>query len=295
MFDFDRGIDVIVRFHDYSKLRELEKAIFSLIAQNYRPLNIHVCLQRFSVEDIVKLKERLAPFFAIENSPHLEVHNFEYEHPLDARSSLVNLGIAHARSRFLAFLDYDDILYPEAYDFLINRLISSNVGIAFGGIQLAMIDKYSEFDFVKEKSQPFIGLNLLDFMAENFCPIHSFVVDRTKVIDGLLFFDTNMNRNEDYDFLLRVTAEVVSDFSLVKTFMGEYFLKSDGSNTILTISATSSQSVIEWKRAENFIEARRNITRVSPAVQRSLGISSPVEGLTIRGLLDAKSLLLKPN
>jgi hypothetical protein len=146
-----------------------------------------VCLQRFSVEDIVKLKERLAPFFAIENSPHLEVHNFEYEHPLDARSSLVNLGIAHARSRFLAFLDYDDILYPEAYDFLINRLISSNVGIAFGGIQLAMIDKYSEFDFVKEKSQPFIGLNLLDLWQKIFARFTALLLIGPKLLMDYCF------------------------------------------------------------------------------------------------------------
>ena len=117
------------------------------------------------------------------------------------------------------------------------------------------------------------------------CPIHSFVIDRTRVPSHLLQFDPMLSRDEDYDFLLRVCSQAVADFSLSDTVIGEYLLKNDGSNTILTESARSDTAVSAWEAAESFIEARRRTLLVSRAVQGSLGIDPVVPGMTIHQLL----------
>lgn len=50
------------------------------------------------------------------------------------------------------------------------------------------------------------GDGLLALLRQNFCPIHSFVLDRSKVDPEDLYFDQTMWRDEDYDFLIRICA-----------------------------------------------------------------------------------------
>jgi hypothetical protein len=101
-----------------------------------------------------------------------------------------------------------------------------------------------------------------------------------------LFFETKMVMQEDYDWLLRVCALYESDFTLVNTRIGDYYYKTDGSNTV----PNSGQVEPEAKNAHDAlmatVEARRRITILSEAVQRSLGISDPNEMATVRDVID---------
>lgn len=282
--DSQNCLDVIVRFHDIQRLCELERAIFSLIAQSYRPLHIYLALQRFEPESIERLRAKIDLLLKIGGDVRFSVLNWTGAEPVDARSILANLGIQSAKGRFVAFLDYDDVLYPEAYALLIGRLRATDAAIAFGGICVKVCNVYAAFTYVKEKQFPFAGSGLIDLFRKNFCPIHSFVIDRTRVPSQLLFLDPLLNRNEDYDLLLRLCAQCHSDFSLIKTIIGDYYLKSDGSNTIKTQSSTTRQSIKAWERAESFMEARRGTTPISTAVLRRLDLHG-AEPMTVRDLL----------
>jgi hypothetical protein len=229
----------------------------------------------------------LRPLLQIDGAPELVILNWDDPEPPDGRSGLINHAIRHARGRYLAFLDYDDVLYPEAYELLIERLRSTAVAIAFGGIYISEVDVYEAFLRIRRKSFPFNGINLFDLFTQNFCPVHSFVLDRSKISPQQLFFEPLMNRNEDYDFLIRICAQYPSDFSLVKTYIGTYYHKNDGSNTILTESASTPHHYSAWQNAESFVEARRRTTPVSAEVQRMLGLPL-VTDLTVRGLLDQR-------
>jgi glycosyltransferase involved in cell wall biosynthesis len=281
-------LDVIVRFHDVRRLHELDRAIFSLVSQDYRPLYIILVLQRFTQEEIAVTRKTLAPLEGFENARQIKVLNWNENEPPDGRSALINLGIKNANGRYIAFLDYDDVLYPEAYELLIGRLRTTQAAIAFGGICANRIEAFDAYCYVKNKTFPFIGNNVLDLFRRNFCPIHSFVIDTTKIAREDLFFDPMISRAEDYDFLIRLCVKYASDFELSTTYIGAYYLKNDGSNTILTETATTAERVAAWEDAESFLEGRRRVTPVSAAVQRALGLD-PVQGLTVRRLLDRNS------
>lgn len=283
------SLDVVVRFHDPGRLRELDRCIFSLVGQTYRPLNILLAVQRFTPEAVEATHAALAPLLGIEGAPSFSVLNWPHPEPPDARSALANMGIQAGRGRYLAFLDYDDVLYPEAYELLISRLRKTEAGIAFGGICVKRADVYESFLYMTGKEYPFKGRGVIDLFQQNFCPIHSFVIDRTRVDPQLLFFEPLMNRNEDYDLILRICAQTASDFGLMDTIIGEYALKNDGSNTILTESADTQAARQAWEGAELFMEGRRRTTPVSLAVQRALGVSDAVPGLTVAALLRGKN------
>ena len=278
-------IDVVIRFHDARRLAELERAVFSLVMQRYRPINIVLVTQRFTEEAIEETRDYLSAVLSINDAPSLQIVNFSEPEPKDARSILINVGIQHGAGRYLAFLDYDDCLYPEAYELLVSRVRDTDAAIAFGGIGLHYLDMFPAFSHRTGGAFPFKGHGLFDLFEDNFCPIHSFVVDRTKLPTHELFFEPYMCRAEDYDFLLRVCARHLADFTHCRTIIGAYSLKNDGSNTTLTESAATESTRRSWDDASAFVEGRRRTMPLAAVVQRSLGLQ-PDPNLTIRGLLD---------
>ena len=281
----DGALDVVVRFHNIQRLHELERGVFSLIGQRYRPLHIYLTMQRFTADMVEQVRARLAPLLAIDKTIGMTLLNWQNSEPVDARSPLINLGLRSAQGRYVAFLDYDDTIYPEAYELLVTQLNTSKTAIAFAGICVKVVDDYSKYWLVREKKFPFNGKNVLDLFRENFCPIHSFVIDRSIIPDQMLFFEPLMNRNEDYDFLIRLCSQYSSNFSLMDKIIGDYYVKTDGSNTINTEWVRIEDGPAAWDRAEAFIEQRRCITPVSADVQQALGLAFQ-PNLTVRELLD---------
>jgi hypothetical protein len=273
----DMRIDIVVRLHAPNRLRELDRCLFSLFSQSHRPLQVHLALQRFSAEEVSIVQEKLAPLLQLQPPIGIAILNWQ-EGPPDARSVLINLGIEAAQGRYLAFLDYDGVLYPEAYDLLIENLRATGAAIAFGGICVKEIAISEVYDYTCQKRFPFSGDSLVDLFRDNFCPIHSFVIDRSMVSRQDLFFEPAMTRAGDYDFLIRLCAKYPSDFSMVKTIIGDYYYRDDGSNSIMMQSTRALDT-------EAFLEGRRRITPVSLSVQRSLGLNPDPE-LTVRQLID---------
>ncbi len=279
-------LDVVMRLHDARRTGELARAVFSLVGQAYRPLHVLLCVQRFTRGMLLDVQDALAPLLAMDGAPGLEVLNHEAPLPQDARAALADRGMAAAAGRYLAFLDYDDTLYPEAYALLVARLRAGGAAIAFAGIAVkhaAIEDGLLHVQAKRTRHWP--GRTLRDLFRENCCPLHSFVIDRTRLPPGL-GFDTTLTRLEDYDFLLRLCAARRSDFALIDTVVGDYYFKSDGSNATPVGAAATPENLAAWERARAAIAARRRTTPVAAEVQRDAGLRRPVPGLSIAGLLD---------
>ena len=282
-------VDCIVRFHDVRRLDELNRCVFSLIGQTHRPINIILALQRFSEADMEATRQNLQPMLDLPGAPQLTLCNLDQPTPLDARTLLLNLGLDATRGRYAGFLDYDDVLYPEAYALLTEQLRASNAAIAFASVRVVHVDVYPQFLRIdRDMKHPFgHGSRLRDLFDGNFCPIHSFLIDREKVAAEDLIFDSALTWEEDYDLLLRLCAKYRSDFGMIRVPVGDYYYKRDGSNSV-PVNGFQSQAQIEaYDRITTMIEARRRTTLVSAEVQAEQGLATFQPDMTIRDFMNS--------
>lgn len=286
----ENQVDCIVRFHDIKRLYEFKRCIFSLVGQKHRPLNIIIVVQRFSDAEIEQLKGALSPFLSVPDPPTVTIKNWEKDLPIDARTELLNMGLASATGQYVAFLDYDDVLYPEAYVVLTERLKESGAAIAFASVHVVDAHVFPEFIYIAGVyPQYFKGEGLLDLFKANFCPIHSYMIDMSIVSSEILSFDTAITWEEDYDLLLRICAAYPSDFVNLKKTIGDYYYKSDGSNTVPQHGKLSDEQLYEYELIQTHIEKRRRTTHVAPEVQKQLGIGKLSATLTIKDVLNKKA------
>ncbi|RKK01423.1 glycosyltransferase [Pseudoroseomonas wenyumeiae] len=285
----DQTLDCVVRFHNPQRLNELSRCVFSLLGQKHRPLNIIISLQRFSEADVAAVREALQPLFDLPEAPQLTICNLEQSTPADARTLLLNMGISAAAGRYLAFLDYDDVLYPEAYSLLRERLRQSDAAIAFASVRVVRADVFPTFLYVREQvEKPFgPGDRLRDLFDGNFCPIHSFLIDRHKVQEADLIFDSTLTWEEDYDLLLRICAKYKSDFHLIGKVIGDYYYKTDASNSIPVNGIHASDKLQAYERVSIMIEARRRTTLVAESVQAEYGLVPTRSDMSIRDFMAA--------
>jgi hypothetical protein len=102
----------------------------------------------------------------------------------------------------------------------------------------------------------------------------------------LLTFEIDLPMEEDYDLLLRICAAYPADFERLAMQIGDYYYKTDGSNTVPTQGGLTGDRLLAYNSVLSRIEARRRTTLVAPSVQRNLGLHSPMSGLTIRAALN---------
>lgn len=271
------SIDVIIRTHDPARLDELGRAVFSAAMQDYRPVTILVVCQRFGAANIAAVHATLDPIIELAGDAALVVLNRTDPEPADARAALLNMGLRAGSSRYVAFLDYDDLIYAEGWRVLIAELADSGVAVAFGAVLNASVRCDGLVPYVTAKRQVFVGNGLSQLLRGNFCPIHSFVLDRSRIDAQDLVVDESLVALEDYELLLRLVSHQPSSFHLKDTIIGEYLLKDDHSN--LNPMAESGAWGETWTAAIAEIERRKAGMVIGPGVQAQLQVHEP--GLTV--------------
>jgi hypothetical protein len=271
MTGFAPGSDIVLRFHDLNRLVELDRAAFSVVGQTVRPVTAHVVVQRFGDEGVKAVRARLAPMFRDLDGAFLEVHDWRAPHPADGRSCLLNEGVRHAKRRYLSFLDYDDVLFPEAHALLRQRLETSGAAIAFGGVEMMDVTPYDDFVMPRGKRVSALGgWTLMDLFERNRAPVHSYVIDRERVATRDIHFDENLTWEEDYEFLLRACATYRVDLEAISTAIGYYNFKTDGSNSVPTTQAAHAARAEVYERVRREMFERKRKILVTGEVLRDL-------------------------
>ena len=268
VFD-NETLSTIVRFHKRERLGLLEEALFSLSLQSWHDHETVIVIQNGDdeiVRDIIEIVNR-QPWPA---DPRYKILPVDIPPRVDGRSTLLTRGIEQAAGRYLAFLDDDDLVYQHGYTTLVQQLKESGCAIAVGGCRMAKIQNIAQSWYVQTKETPFAwGRTRYDLLRDNFIPIHSFVIDRSRVDPGDLYFDDTLTLLEDYDFLLRLCAKYEFDFSKLETPVCEYRIH--GLNSIPYATDAAQEARDSHLRAQQLINERKK------RLQCTLTVSEVVE------------------
>lgn len=223
-------VSIIIRTCAEERILLLEQAVLSIIANEYRPIQIIIVVQAKKEEFTKKI------FSCISNLSQQNVYinivtNYTSK---DERSKNLNIGIQVASGRYLGFLDDDDIFYPNHLETIVKSLKTSHEDIAWAYtdvlVPLCTIEdghniKVLSSEYLYKKEQ----FSIDNLFQNNFIPLHSYLLDRSKIDSSLLQFDETLKVTEDYAFLLKI-ATYHKPLYIPETTC-EYRFWDDGSNT----------------------------------------------------------------
>ena len=180
--------DVAVIITTYNYARFLDDAIASVLAQEAPAAEI-VVVDDGSDDDPAAVCARYPSVRLLHN-------------PVRGIASARNTGLASVTSRFVIFLDGDDVLNPDAVACgLACMSANPGAGLVFGAYQLAG----PRLEPLGEPRVNRIGPNGYHaLLADNVVRMHATVMYDRAVLQGLGGFDPAVGRCEDYDMLLRV-------------------------------------------------------------------------------------------
>lgn len=275
------AVSCVLRFHDPARLGTLSRALLSLARQDYPVVEPIVVLQGFDPAAVKAVELSLAGIAWPRTFLPAKVVNVATPPQGDHRARLANDGIAARSGRYLAFLDYDDLLYPECYRTLVAALRDSGAAAAFGGVMLSIADAGDESGAVLRRHPIYDGRMKYDVFAKNQHPIHSFVLDTSRIRPELLRFDVGLSRNEDYGFLLAILAECEWDTSAAGTPLCEYV---QWSGRAYSIARMEDADRAAWAKGEE--EIRSLLKRLSLRIT-----ASDLRDIVVAPSLDARILM----
>ena len=208
-------ISVVIRAHQACDKFLLKESLKSLAASTYQGVEVVVATDTpdlaiqqnlQSVIDSVPFRQPSLAILAVVDCSGLN----------DTRSRLLNEGVKRSSGQYLAFLDYDDVVYPDCYRILIDELKASGRGVAAGGTQISEVTKDNQGKVAIGAARPFVhdGRSKLDLFKGNFLPIHSFVINRFVVPKESICTEESLKRLEDHCLL--VNLALVTEFSFAK-------------------------------------------------------------------------------
>jgi glycosyltransferase involved in cell wall biosynthesis len=125
-----------------------------------------------------------------------------------------NKGIRIATGEFIAFLDSDDIFYNDKLEKQIKNLKNKKADFDFCKIYVRVNITYS-INFIlpnRNQEQSIINGDIFEELTkDNFISTQAILVKK-KVMEKF-FFDINLPRLQDYDFLLRIIPKVKVSFT----------------------------------------------------------------------------------
>jgi hypothetical protein len=229
----DNTITYILRCHSVTCLPKLKTALLSVSGQRYPSLKALVAVQNLPTDEVGEITAAIDILRDV-TGLDVDVTNFIFPEGGDYRGALLNRALETVRSRYVSFLDYDDVVYPNHAEILIRDLRADDhacLAASFGGCVQAFYDDLSNGAIYITSKAPFVRLpTVLSCIIENCFPIHSYVVDLTR-LHYVPQFGESSPFLEDYVFLLDLLEHHCVSVVSAQTPVCEYRLNNDGSNT----------------------------------------------------------------
>jgi len=226
-------ITTIIRVHQGTDFKVLERALFSLAAMEDCVVIPLVTAQGLNEDQMQDLESLLATYPAKtddredvpagqESSPGVLpfVPNGPDE---DMRCTMLNEGLKAVRNRYAGFLDHDDLLMSHAYSYLLQRMRTSGKAAAFGRVYSTAWD--SRTGLIKERKKEFVhGRCFQDFWDVNPAPVHSFLLDVSRMDVENLEYHPQQCYLEDYYLTLQLLTPENTDWESLQedVYIGDY-------------------------------------------------------------------------
>jgi GT2 family glycosyltransferase len=211
-------VSVIVRTKDRPLL--LRRALISLVNQTFR--DIEVVLVNDGGEDVSGLIHSLKSQLSI---------RYIHHHSSKGRTAAINAGIENSQGKWIAYLDDDDIVYPWHLEALLQSAENNKEQFIYGDYNRTLfLDSRVTDSEILQGVHPW-EYSHRELLVQNHIPIHTWLHAR-ECIDTVGLWDESLDRLEDYEFLLRVSAKY--RFHHLRKVICEYRYYLDSANSIYT-------------------------------------------------------------
>ncbi len=216
----NKEIKISVVVPTFNNAQLLKRCINSVLSQTYKNFELLI-IDNYSKDET----SEIISLFKDKRISHIKIHNYG----IIAKSR--NLGIKKSNGEWIAFLDSDDIWYP-------NRLkkISKFFNTKYR-YDLISTNEFMVYENRKIKKRLFYHLNPKDkykslLLYGNKLSPSASVVRKEFIIKNSIFFneDKNFITVEDYDFWLMLALKKAK-FKFLKSFEGEYLVHSNNSSS----------------------------------------------------------------
>lgn len=197
----------------YNRPDMLPDTLQSILAQTYP--NIEIIVVNDAGENVEPLVKSIAP-----NAVYI------YHEKNKGLAGTRNTGIRHARGKYIAYLDDDDLFYPEHVETLVSFLESSNYKVAYTDANRAHQIKKGNHYFVEKRDRPYsFDFDYDKILVANFIPVLC-VMHEKSCFDTVGAFDESLKRHEDWELWLRMSRKF--RFAHIPQVTCEFSWRTDG-------------------------------------------------------------------
>jgi GT2 family glycosyltransferase/thioredoxin-like negative regulator of GroEL len=172
-----------------------------------------------------------------------------------------NTGIRVSRGKYIAYLDDDDIFYPDHLETLVSFLEGSAFRVAYTDAHRAHQTMNNGRLCVTARDLPYsYDFDYDTILVTNFVPVLCFMHERS-CIDQVGSFDEELTTHEDWDMWIRMSREF--QFAHIKKVTCEFSWRQDGS------TMTSSRHADFIRTTQVIYEKHEALAAGKPAVQEA--------------------------
>jgi glycosyltransferase involved in cell wall biosynthesis len=212
---------VIVRTKDRPAF--LREALGGLRDQRLRDFEAVVVNDGADVADVIREFQGVVP-----------IRYFHGDFP-HGRCAAANKGIGESRGKYLAWLDDDDLYYPDHLETLAEVLERGDHGAAYTDawcVWQRRVPGTEVYEVARKEVRLSYDFDRTRFFQEGFLHLVTFA-HRRECTERLGGFDESLPVLEDLDFFFRLAQDY--DFLHVKKVTGEYRIRDDGTNAVTSM------------------------------------------------------------
>lgn len=259
MIQFNDLVTIIIRTSQEKRLSLLKNALLSIVANDYRPIEIIIVIQS-EKQDFIDYLQNMINEYSHKQVRVKIVINYTSK---DQRAKNLNIGVNNANGRYIGFLDDDDVFYKHHISSLVEKLNNSeSVAWAYSQVAMSICTLDSEKVNIVSLNYPFQKdkFTVKEMLKDNFIPIHSYLIDSKKYNQDCIFFDESFPVMEDYEFLLRLLHR--SNPTFINEVTCEYRFYINPSNSSSNLDAYSILDHREIENAKIWLETGERIEKI---------------------------------